>query len=71
MRVWYDTQQVTATLGRNQHITMRWGVGYLLDEGDAFKNDAYRLVSSAGRIAWHLGHATTRPRRGRVDVKFT
>jgi hypothetical protein len=29
------------------------------------------LVSSAGRIAWHLGHATTRPRRGRVDVKFT
>ena len=30
-----------------------------------------RFVSSAGRMAWQCGQATTRPRRGRVDVKFT
>jgi hypothetical protein len=36
-----------------------------------FKNGAYKFVSSAGRIAWQFGHATTRPRRGSVDVKLT
>lgn len=32
---------------------------------------SYRLVSSAGRIDWQFGQASTRPLRGRVDVKFT
>ena len=32
---------------------------------------SYRFVNSAGRMAWQLGQATTRPRRGSVEVKFT
>jgi hypothetical protein len=71
MRMRYDAQQVASTLGRNQHISICREVGHQHAEGRLFKNDAYRFVSSAGRIAWHFGQATTRPRRGSVDVKFT
>ena len=48
MRVRYDTEQVTATFRRNEHVAIRWGLDHQHDEAERLQDRCLKVRELGG-----------------------